>query len=166
MKVPVQVPVTVMTTQARQVPRQVAVTNRVMVPVQVPAAACARRFAPDFTAELIDQAVEAKSMPSPGGTEMRNIDDRHSLSVLLKDVQEGRSFFFSITNPAIATHSARHAGTGLGGGQARMPASRVRASRQNVCLTQKCSAKKDPGLGATGVHIGLGVIERKRIRSS
>ena len=36
--VPVQVPVTVMTTQARQVPRQVAVTRRVMVPVQVPAA--------------------------------------------------------------------------------------------------------------------------------
>jgi hypothetical protein len=31
--VPVQVPVTVMTTQTKQVPRQIAVTRRVMVPV-------------------------------------------------------------------------------------------------------------------------------------
>jgi hypothetical protein len=36
--VPVQVPVAVMTTQTRQVPRQVAITRRVMVPVPAPAA--------------------------------------------------------------------------------------------------------------------------------
>ncbi len=36
--VPEQVPVTVMTTQQRQVPRQVAVTRCVMVPVTCPAA--------------------------------------------------------------------------------------------------------------------------------
>jgi hypothetical protein len=36
--VPEQVPVTVMTTQQRQVPRQVAVTRCVMVPVTRPAA--------------------------------------------------------------------------------------------------------------------------------